>query len=71
MAALFGETKRTKTTDLIKEWQRQRRTAYPSGRKEQIGYEKPDLGRIKRKMKRNTSIMTRMPSKGRFRFRIY
>ena len=54
------------------EWRRQRRTAYPSGRKELIGYEKPDVGQTKRKvLNRDDSMIARLPMRGRFRQRIY
>lgn len=56
----------------IKEWQRQRRTAYSSGRREVIGYDKPDLGRTKRKVvNRDNSQIAKLPVRGKFRYRIY
>lgn len=50
---------------------RKRRSAYPSGRKELIGYEKPDVGKKKHKRDNRSGQIGRTPLKGKFRFRRY
>lgn len=57
----FAAQKRNRTK--VNEWQRTRRSAYSSGRREIIGYERPELSGPKRKMKKASQISARMPFK--------
>lgn len=48
---------------------RKRRSAYSSGRKEIIGYEKPDVGKKKEKRDNRAGQIGRTPMRGSFRWR--
>lgn len=70
MAVRFAEMKRSLTS--VDEWQRQRRTAYSSGRKELIGYQTPDVGKPKRKViNKKNSVLGGTHLRSKFRYRIY
>lgn len=65
-----AEAKRSPTK--VDEWQRQRRTAYSSGRRELIGYKTPEIGQPKRKvLNKNKSVLGGTHFRSKFRYRIY
>jgi hypothetical protein len=60
----------TSLTEIIQEWQRMRREAYSSGRREALGFEMPNNRLLKRKViNKNRSPISRSQFGSNFRWK--